>query len=148
MITSLNIIITTLVLAISTSLNPIKIIYLLITLRILTTIILTIQIATSWAPIIIFLIFIGGILISFIIIASMLPNEKSIKIKFVQAIIIVAPFLLLINYTNNERIIFLIKSILASTTNLVIFIPLIICYFIVFIILISQTSAPLRTLEC
>lgn len=138
----------TLTLLISTALNPIKTIFLMMLISLCSILTLRLQITTSWGPIVIFLMFMGGILVRFIIIASILPNEKSIKIKFARRILLVIPLAFLTNYPDTESVSFIIKTSIYSITNLTIFLPLICFYFLVFILLISQTSAPLRTIDC
>lgn len=76
-------------LAISNSKNPIKTRFLILRIRFLMFISLKLQKGEVWFPLIFFLLFTGGILIIFMILSSISPNEKSYKMKIPKIAIIV-----------------------------------------------------------
>nr|YP_009720756.1 NADH dehydrogenase subunit 6 [Athalia icar]QGL07074.2 NADH dehydrogenase subunit 6 [Athalia icar] len=95
--------------------TPFLMIFFLISQTLLITLTITMLNSTSWFSYILFLIFIGGLLILFIYINSLIPNQKiSMNLKFNQMsflIILTIIIILLINYTpemnNMETTIFL-----------------------------------------
>lgn len=105
-----------------------------------------------WYPLLYFLIFIGGILLIFIILSSILPNEKnkiSIKSLIKFAFFLPIIFLLLIK---KESIILRVrikttKAILDSRRRSLFLILAMLIYFFGAIILISEEEAPIRRVE-
>lgn len=75
--------------AISNSKNPIKTRFLILGIRFLIFVSLKLQKGEVWFPLIFFLLFTGGILIMFMILSSISPNEKSYKMKISKFAIIV-----------------------------------------------------------
>lgn len=149
MMTIIKILTLTLIRTLEKNSNPVKIGIALIVLRALLLLILTVEKRNIWIPRIFFILFIGGILIIFMILSSLRPNEKSIKIKISVGIII----LILTAVTNfhnefSQERIRITKSILNSifsTTGITI---LLVAYFLTFISILNKRKNTLRTSLC
>lgn len=127
--------------------NPVKISLFIITLRALIFYIIKILISRSWFSIIFFLIFIGGILIVFLILSSLRPNEKSIKLKLNLIFLSIVPLIILISSISRIEIkTTIIKWTIQSRYNIEIIILIILIYFFSFIIIIASKKITLRSI--
>lgn len=130
-------------------LNPIKIRIIIIFIRSFTFILIRNIIGRRWFPLIFYILFLGGILIIFIVLSSLIPNEKSIKNKLSWTTILILALIttaIHLPLTNNFRR--QLKWFIQSTYNLYIIILLILLYFIRFIYLLSQEKITLRSCFC
>lgn len=150
MITSISTMITIVMITTmaSGSSNPVKI---RIVLTILSSgIFLKIKMnGNSWYPILFFLIFIGGILIMFIILSSVLPNEKSeIKKKVMETIILVLLAGMFdmtweMRSQTGGR-----KAFLQSSNSFFFLTAVIVLYFFLSIKIVSEEEITLRSILC
>lgn len=130
--------------------NPVKIRTILVGLRIILFTIMTIYSGNTWFPLIFHLLFSGGILMIFIILSSIIPNEKTKKIK----IKLLTTIILIIRYFNlRKRNIKIsrfqeIKIFLNNRININFIITLIIIYFITFLFILRKENLPIRTIKC
>lgn len=134
------------------SLNPVKIRIILILLRSTLFRIFYLNNTRSWFPIIYFIIFIGGIIITFVILCAVIPNEKTLKTKkiiFSTIIIIILTFFCLqINISRENQIIHQIKWFFQSRLTFEILILMILRYFLSFIFILSKETSRLRSNLC
>lgn len=138
-----------LIIFIRNTINPVKTRIALIILRITTFYIINERVRNSWAPLIFLLIFTGGILIIFIILSSLLPNEKSLKIKPIPLLAIISiPLTTLIRRERNLTRTVKIKWFLQSSWTLIYTIILILAYFLSFIYTLSKNNQPIRSTSC
>lgn len=105
---------------------------------------------TCWITILILLLFMGGIIIIFMILSSILPNEKTIKIK--NPIILIWILALTLIYWRapieggsiGERT----KSFLSSGQNFYVIITLILIFFVGRMRTLRSERTPMRSLTC
>ena len=129
--------------------NPVKMAILLILIRAFTFLLLGIHTSSVWFSIIFLMLFTGGILIMFMILSSILPNEKAIKSKSPATIILI--FSALIPLTNPYGLDTLAPStkwFLASGSTLVGTVALVSRYFLAFVYILSKRNSPLRSDSC
>lgn len=103
-----------------------------------------------WIPLIFFILFTGGILIIFIILSSVLPNEKTIKIKYSKvftAITIILIWPLRKNLETN-LISRRVKRFISSGINLIFIMRVIIIYFFISININSIERTSIRSIQC
>lgn len=128
------------------SLSPVKVRMILLAIRSLSFGTIYIWTSSLWFPAIMYLVFIGGILIMFIILSSILPNirsPKNQKIFFWPAIL----FLIYIIIGQNkltELTNLSIKNLLSSSITIIFFFFSITAYFVFVIIMLRIRRAPLR----
>lgn len=134
--------------------SPVKFISSLILLAARLTILCILVRATSWMGRIFFMIFIGGIMVIFIILSSLLPNEKRTKVKKFALVLSFLGILVvllsadLIGVGAESAFNYQTKSFFGSSGSFEILILLILAYFFNFIFLISKQNSSLRTLFC
>lgn len=111
---------------------------------------LKINSSTIWIPLIFFILFTGGILIIFIILSSVLPNEKTIKVKYSKVVIILIILLSFSSIKINgiEGIHGQMKRFISSGLNLIVITLIILIYFFNAINLNSKEETPMRSLQC
>lgn len=128
--------------------NPIKIRVTLVLIGALMFYYIKILTRQSWFPMIFYILFIGGILIIFIIVSSMLPNEP-IKKNNYRKIIGILIVILIIGSTKNititQELWSNVKNELLTNLNFIILTNMLIRYFVTFLILVSKEKIPLRT---
>lgn len=133
--------------------NPVKISIRLIFLRITIFNSIFLISGIRWFPLIFCLLFIGGILMIFLILSSLIPNEKIKKnkinknmmlISIIIAILINLNWKIKINEISwTQRKIFLINNLNIATITI-----LILIYFLIFIILNIKEKVSLRIIRC
>lgn len=106
---------------------------------------------SSWIPILILILFMGGIIIIFIILSSILPNEPRIKLKnpltyLLTLVVVVSIISLPLN--SGGQIIKTIRAFLLSGQNFYIIISLIFLYFVGSIRILRTEQTPIRVLSC
>lgn len=139
---------TLLVLSMSSA-NPVKVTILLILMRILNFFIIHVQTASTWFPIIFLIMFTGGILMMFIILSSILPNEPAKKIKnFIIIIVIFIATTPFMAYASRTTFIPSTKWFLTSSPILWGTITLVSAYFLSFITILSKNKSSLRSRTC
>lgn len=124
--------------------HPVKIIIIMTSARITILILARETSGNSWFPIIFFLIFIGGILIVFIILCALLPNEPTNKTKsrkWTLIILLATPSLIYIDTEISTQI----KWFMHSNIVLKIIIILILIYLISFIYVLSKNKNTLKS---
>lgn len=134
----------------SKSANPVKTSLAILGVRVFIFLQMRILSGTSWVPVLMVLLFMGGIIIMFIILSSVLPNEKRIKVKNYW---VFAPILAIaVIGWNWERGVNpsprRYKRFLSSGNNFWIIIILIITYFISGLRVLRTEDTPMRTLYC
>lgn len=104
----------------------------------------------TWLPLIFFILFTGGILMIFIILSSVLPNEKTIKVKYSKRIrlTILITTLIVSKYESIPIIATQTKRFLTSGLNLILITAIILAYFFNSINLNSNEETPMRSLQC
>lgn len=142
------IILSTLIMLFST--NPVKTSITILISAIIRFLLIFLTRRKRWYPIIYFLIFIGGILVLFIILSSILPNEpiKNNKLKF-MAILRILSIIIGINIkTENINSRIQIKATLISRSRIYLLVGIILIYFFTFILILSKEKEVLRSFEC
>ena len=131
--------------------NPIKSRFLILLATSLIFLTIKLRISDTWYPIIFFLLFTGGILIIFIILSSVLPNEKTKKIKIRKLFIITIIIVVILNYRkkiNIARNLKEIKRFLNSRINFIFILALILIYFFYSINLNTTEEYSIRSFQC
>lgn len=128
------------------TINPVKIRAILIATGVIIFNVIYFITRNLWFPIIIYLMFIGGILIIFILLSSILPNEKTYKnFKRIWLIIIFTLTFLLstddVFYTVVRRG---IKTLMASSLIIFFIFLIITAYFLVVMTIVTHSRLPLR----
>lgn len=104
----------------------------------------------SWISILILMLFMGGIIMMFIILASILPNEKGLKVKnpLVYALIVI--FLVIFSRAPITGAIggSVTKTFLTSGQNFYMIMRLILLFFIGRIRTLSTENTPMRSITC
>lgn len=130
------------------TINPIKIRITLVFIRALSFQFIQTQISNSWISLIFILLFIGGILIIFMILSSLLPNEKSLKIKSIFICLFIIQLILIVSRITYQIIYTQIKWIIQSRASLEFIIILITIYFISFVYILSKNEQTIRSKLC
>lgn len=130
--------------------NPVKIRILLLAVSIILFTLIFLIRGRTWFPTLFALLFMGGILIIFIILSSILPNEKRTKIKILYRIIIlragVAFFVQKFRELNNSFR--NTKRFLSSRFAFYFIILILILYFFSVISILSKEEIPMRIVLC
>lgn len=128
--------------------NPLRISIKLVIITLLLFTSITIQ-SSRWYPIIIIILILGGILVIFTILSSLIPNEKinkeKKKIIILRLRVIYFSMIPKISTTNVYK---MNKSYLEETPIFIITIIFMLFYFFRFISIISQQEVPIRQFEC
>lgn len=135
-----------------TAVNPVKICASLILARVGLFTYIFCKNSSIWIRAIFFIIFIGGIIIMFIILTSLIPNEKNLKVrkKLTSILILSARFVSLRSSIAQVEIISTqqIKVIFFSNESFETLILAILLYFLVFVYILSKESSSLRSFSC
>lgn len=129
--------------------NPVKIrILLLIIVTILRIFIYKIS-RRRWFPLIFYMLFLGGILVMFLILSTIIPNEKikKSKVKIWEIILIlrIIPFIIhQIRISNTTHIAYL-QNFLQRSYNTIFCTRIIIFYFLIFTVTLAIEKNRLRT---
>lgn len=132
--------------------NPIKTRFFILTLSSISFLLIKLETRNTWFPLLFFLLFNGGILLIFIILSSIIPNEKSIKIKTLKLLTLISITIIL--YTISIKIqtqksnFNQIKRFLTSTIRISLIIVLILLYFFNTARIIKIEESPIRSLLC
>lgn len=129
--------------------NPVKTSINVIVIAFLTLLFLRVKTTNRWLRLIFLLLFLGGILIIFIILSSLSPNENSKKMKFYKIIFMLAIFTFInnpISVSTETKL--RLKRFLRERFNMIIIIFLILFYFFTFINITSLSKFPIRTIMC
>lgn len=133
--------------------NPMKICLTIIAASLIVFAYIYILSGITWFPLIIYILFTGGILIIFIVVSSVRPNKKLDKEPIKPMVIILMATLILITVDLRPRElkepqINQVKWFLNKKETLTGIIVLIIRYFASFITFLSKHSTSLRTILC
>jgi hypothetical protein len=132
--------------------NPIKTRFFILISAGLIFLVLKIETGIVWIPLIFFLLFTGGILLIFMILSSVLPNEKTIKIKFSKVRILVLALVAIIPRSfirgGKEELESHIKRFLSSGTNIILITRIILLYFFNSIQINTTEEYSMRSLQC
>lgn len=130
--------------------NPIKIRIFLTLIRIALFSFLSLNKGSCWISIIFYILFIGGILVIFIILSSLSPNESSLKIKTSRTILIILALMKIqaIKMQPIEIIQALIKNSLRNWPIIIIVRSLIIIFFFSFLMILSREKTSIRSTIC
>lgn len=128
------------------TLNPVKLTMVLLIYSSLVTLHLWHLSATTWFPLIFYILFIGGILIIFMILSSGIPNEKVMKLKIEIFLIaaIAASRLMLPGSTMGNAT--LTKGELITNHSFALIATIIILYFFFFLKIVRGKKSPTRNL--
>lgn len=129
--------------------NPVKIAVTILFFSTTVFNLMGIQIGSNWIRIILFLIFTGGILITFIVLSSLMPNisfTTSLSNKRFYIIFIILAVLITFNYRINSTRLRSIKEINLIAGNLFFFTTLILGYFFGFLWVVRSLKGSIRTL--
>lgn len=130
--------------------NPVKMRIILLIIRILIFYTISFQSGIVWFPILFSLLFMGGILMMFIILSSVLPNEKRTKINMLP---IAMTFMLIFNI-NREKILDsrirlkITKRFLRSNFRFYFLVLILILYFFSTITMLCKVEMPIRSVSC
>lgn len=130
--------------------SPIKVRIRLMGLRGFIFIIVGVKTGSSWFPLLIFLLFVGGILIIFIILSSIIPNENLKPVNYgILAAIIGSLEFARINHPNLNRNLSKGLVALVGESRIILFIlSLITLYFFSMILIIKREQIPIRNVTC
>lgn len=129
--------------------RPVKLSISLVIIRGIIMLLLNALRGESWFPIIFYLLFIGGIIIIFIILSSVRPNEKMPKLKNYITFAIILSTISTLSYRNqNTCASNILKEVLIRNHNVLSLTALVLVYFLAFIYLISKNKIPLRSTMC
>lgn len=131
--------------------NPIKIRILILIGTSIIFLLIHLNTGNVWFPLIFFILFTGGILIIFIILASILPNEKVWKIKTPKTFITWFFLATLIGIQKNtvfKRNFIDLKSILSSGVVFTLITLIILVYFFTSIRLNRAEQYSIRSFQC
>lgn len=151
MITVLMAIIILLIIVTFTEKNPIKIRFMLIIISLINFTNVTFSRSKRWISLIVLLIFLGGIIIMFIILSSRLPNEKTKKVELKSIVIltiILTSIIVRSNLNTNTINLETTKWFINRSHNTIAITLLITIYFWIFNSLINQKQRSIRTLMC
>lgn len=130
--------------------NPVKIRIILIILRLTIFFLIYLRSGIVWFPILFSLLFIGGILIIFIILSSILPNEKRTKIHIMRTIIL-SNLILFTQHSKIEESLItgkFIKRFLSRNNSFNLLILILILYFFSTITILCKVELPIRSVTC
>lgn len=132
--------------------NPVKIRLSILFLSSMFMVVMSTYSRSILVPVIFYLLFIGGILILFIIISSITPNEKSIKLSIDYKAIIVIIRLVLAScirlQSPRSTAVAQRKWFLTSNIRFVIALCLVIVYFVIFLKLLRDKKTSIRSEIC
>lgn len=130
------------------STNPVKIMLILLGISSSSFVICYWLGVMSAFVIILYILFVGGILIIFIILASLLPNEKSIKSRTIPIIagISIITWLLRESFKSVTRE--TVKSAFFSIQIVTMAVILVLIYFFSFLYVLSRQDQPMRFFLC
>lgn len=132
----------------STTLNPVKISFALFLIRTLFLTRASLTTGHTWAPLIFYMLFTGGILVIFIILSSNMPNEKVMKVKVYPLAVIViisAPIAIITERISTP---ILIKLMPQNARTIPILSIIVLIYFFSFIKFLKEFKSPIRTTVC
>nr|YP_009351816.1 NADH dehydrogenase subunit 6 [Rhinotergum shaoguanense]AQQ72855.1 NADH dehydrogenase subunit 6 [Rhinotergum shaoguanense] len=132
--------------------NPVKAMMSLLMLSSITAIMMFNFSSMAWFPSIFYLLFMGGILMVFMIMSSIMPNEKMSKIKNIFLVTAVI-MLITLNMAENAKIEELmfnsqLKWFMMCNQNILMATILIMVYFFMFIKQVSKEKSSLRSELC
>lgn len=133
-------------------LSPVKLRATLIVVRSLLFLEIYVAGSRMWIAGIFIIIFIGGIIVIFIIVTSLLPNEKNLKVK--RLLLLSCSLIVLIgrvtftdlqveNYVNQRS-----KIVFFSNERFEVLIIVIILYFFSFLMIVTKETSTLRSRVC
>lgn len=128
------------------TLNPVKIATIVALSGSIIFCYLRITKGTSWIYILILILFLGGIMIVFMIISSLAPNEPSLPSKSTFWISIVTLIAMITQVSRDGRR--QMKWFAMSTQNIRFIVIMVLRYFVVFIWIVSMESCSMRTWSC
>lgn len=127
-------------------LNPVKMGFLLIFFRLLNFFVIFFSSGGSWFPLIFTLLFIGGVMVLFMVISSLFSNEKTDNYSF---ILISFAFLLIrfLMFSFCQFVVFGLENKIFITVgfNFSFMVSLVLGYFFLFLFFISFEKASLRS---
>lgn len=133
-----------------TTINPIKIARGLLAARVFMAMTIQITLGIRWMPIIYILLFTGGILITFIILSSLIPNEK-FSIKIISPALILTATILTYGQKHKSTQIeppILIKWTAERHYTSLFVIALVLAYFLAFLNVTYSDKTPLQSRTC
>lgn len=138
-----------LIFSFSNNINPMKVCWKLLVSVVLISIIIWINLSQSWGSIIFLILFIGGILIIFIIVSSLLPSDLMKIINF-SKIKILLVFLFMFYYYNVEIFSVIdtqcieIKELISDINILIFMIIIMVSYFFCISIMLIKEFTSIR----
>lgn len=139
------------VLSLTNSNNPMKIRFSILLGSSIIFLLIKIKTGSVWIPLIFFILFTGGILMAFIILASILPNEKIMKLKTSKIFFLILIMTTLITYTKMlgvENIAPQIKSFISTSLTLFLIVSIILIYFFGSVNLNARREYSIRSVNC
>lgn len=128
--------------------NPIKILALMSRISLLLAHWMIMCLRTTWPPLILLLLFLGGILVRFIVVSSILPNQKTYRGPSVGVLSMVSIGMACLSFPTKRMDVVLLKATLYAGGNISFFLLIIIAYFFIFLAVTSGIKKPLRTRFC
>lgn len=108
--------------------------------------------SSTWFPIVTLMLYLGGILVTFIVLCSLTPNQKIKKIKFpniaAATIAIIVLYFAEKNLKLPEEPVSTVKTFLEEAPIFISAISIILLYFLRFSKVIGERWGPIRTLWC
>lgn len=128
--------------------NPVKLTCILLLLSSAMFLCISLTQGPTWFPIIFFILFVGGILVMFIILSSTIPNEKASKFKIKLMAFTIFSFILRRTPAYRFPLITQSKWAFLDSQIAVIITLIILVYFFSFLKIVSTKKTPMRKLNC
>lgn len=129
--------------------NPIKIGMVILIAGAIILILVASDTGNVWTSSIIFLLYLGGILVVFIVISSVAPNEKPKKVKrlLVITFLLASIFLRISNKETLESLVSQSKARVSSGALILAIILLMSSYFFIFLSVVREGKTSIRTFD-
>lgn len=128
--------------------NPISISIKLILVTINLFTIISISTRRVWFPLILIILLLGGILVIFTILSSLIPNEKIKKEKPSMIYCIFFRIPIIIKKSETTNIFKDNKTFIEERPTFIIILFIILFYFLRFVTIINKEDTPIRNFEC
>lgn len=126
------------------ALNPVKLTIILMIYSSIITLRLWHMTAATWFPLIFYILFIGGILIMFIILSSGIPNEKAMKLK-IELLLVTAIATIRTFFPRSTTVdIATAKRELMTQHSFTLLAAILVLYFFFFLKIVSRKKYPAR----
>nr|AQQ72868.1 NADH dehydrogenase subunit 6 [Leipothrix sp. 1 XFX-2017] len=122
--------------------NPMKMLALMSSMSLLLAHWMMMCLSTTWPPLILLLLFLGGILVSFMVVSSILPNQKTYSGPSVGVLSMVSMGMACLSFPTKSMDVVLLKATLYAGGNMSFFLLMIMAYFFIFLAVTSGMKKP------